>query len=266
VGTDNAQAEKVMKELYEPFIRTGNPLLLMDTRSAEVTKYAANAMLATRISFMNEMANFCERVGANIDEVRKGLGTDPRIGGKFLFAGVGYGGSCFPKDVQAIIKTGHQHHLEMTLIEAVEKVNHHQKTVLVEKIEKHFHHKLEGKTFAVWGLSFKPNTDDMREAPSLIVIQHLLKAGAIVRAYDPVAIDETRKILPKEILYCKNAYDALEGADALVLVTEWNEFRTPDFKKMLKLMKTGVIFDGRNVYDPLSIQEHGFDAYYSIGR
>ncbi|HNW34916.1 MAG TPA: nucleotide sugar dehydrogenase, partial [Candidatus Ozemobacteraceae bacterium] len=237
----------------------------MDVRSAEMTKYAANAMLATRISFMNDIANLCERVGANIDNVRRGIGSDSRIGYSFIFPGAGYGGSCFPKDVQALVRTGAANSHRLEILEAVEAVNQRQKEVLFKKLHDVMAGQLEGKTIAVWGLAFKPNTDDMREAPSIVLISSLLRAGAIVRAYDPEAMDETRKVFGDTITYVKKSYDALEGADALVLVTEWNEFRRPDFDRIRALLKKPVIIDGRNLYDPARMKMLGFD-YRSIGR
>ena len=266
IGTDSDKAEAIIRELYAPFNRTGKPILVMSNYSAELAKYAANAMLATRISFMNEMANFCEKVGANIDEVRQGLASDPRIGNKFLFAGVGYGGSCFPKDVKAIIRTAKQHFYDMEILRAVENVNLRQKTILLKKIKSHFEENLKGKHFAIWGLSFKPNTDDIREAPSLKIIESLLKEGVKLNVYDPVALKETKKVFAGKIRYSNKCYDVLKNADALVVVTEWNEFRFPDFAKMIDLMDSPVIFDGRNLYNNKTLKEHGFKAYYSIGR
>lgn len=232
-----------------------------------MTKYAANSFLATKISFMNEMANLCEQVGADIESVRKGITTDQRIGKHFLYAGVGYGGSCFPKDVKALLKTGKSHGLEMHIVDAAEAVNERQKEVLFKKIERHFDKNLAGKTFGIWGLSFKPNTDDMREAPSLVIIEKLLAAGAKIQAYDPVAMKEARHHLSKDddVLFTATPYDAIKGADALVLVTEWNEFRNPDFDRIKSLLKNKLIFDGRNVYQPEVMKAQGF-TYYSIGR
>ncbi|MCK9168140.1 MAG: nucleotide sugar dehydrogenase, partial [Bacteroidales bacterium] len=232
--------------------------------SAEMTKYAANAMLATKISFMNDMANLCERVGANIHDVRRGIGTDSRIGNKFIYAGTGYGGSCFPKDVQAIIRTARQNHYNLRVLEAVEAVNNDQKSVLVEKAKRYFNHNLKGKKIALWGLSFKPQTDDMREAPALVIIQHLLDAGAEVAAYDPVAMEETKRRIGDAITFCNSMYEAVNEADALFLVTEWKEFRIPDFGKMRALMRHPVIFDGRNIYEPQEMMKNGFD-YFGIG-
>jgi UDPglucose 6-dehydrogenase len=264
VGTDSERAARLMQELYHPFLLSGNPLLLMDPRSAEVTKYAANAMLALRISFMNDIANLCEVCGANIDKVRLGVGLDSRIGRRFLFAGIGYGGSCFPKDVQALVATGREHGAPQRLLEATEAINAQQKSKLVTRISEHFG-AIAGKKFALWGLSFKPNTDDMREAPSLTLIEALLAAGAQVRAYDPEAAQAARKILGDRIEYAKRHYDALEGADALVIATEWNKFREPDFDYMRELLKEPVIFDGRNLYELDTMRAHNF-IYYSIGR
>jgi UDPglucose 6-dehydrogenase len=264
LGCSDAASAEVMKELYGPFVRTGRPILVMDVPSAEMTKYAANAMLASRISFMNEMALLCEKVGANVDMVRRGIGTDARIGPAFLFPGVGYGGSCFGKDVQALQRTAEEHGLELHTVRAAETVNERQKRVLFEKIKAHFGGKLKGKVFALWGLAFKPRTDDMRDAPSLVVIDALLKAGARVRAMDPEAMNEARKILGNSIAYAKKPYDALDGADALVLVTEWNEFRHPDFERMKELLKKPVIFDGRNVYDGPRLRSEGW-TWYGIG-
>jgi UDPglucose 6-dehydrogenase len=265
IGSDSKKAAEVMEELYAPFVRTGNPILHMDIASAELTKYAANAMLATRISFMNEIANICMRVGANIDHVRKGIGSDARIGSRFLFAGVGYGGSCFPKDVQVIVRTSQEHGYDFQILKAVESVNERQKHLLVEMVQKHFGKNLAGKRFAVWGLAFKPNTDDMREAPAVVVIEGLLAAGAKVTAYDPEAMKECRKRhLHDRIEYAEMPMGALDGADALVLVTEWNEFRRPDFEAVKSALKTPVVFDGRNIYPRATLERLGF-TYYGIG-
>jgi UDPglucose 6-dehydrogenase len=236
----------------------------MDVPSAEMTKYAANAMLATKISFMNDVANLCEIMGADVNLVRKGIGSDPRIGNRFIYPGIGYGGSCFPKDVKALIRTARENGHEMRILQAVEDVNEDQKSVLYDKIVKHFKGDLKGRTFAIWGLSFKPKTDDMREAPSLVIIEKLLAAGANVRAYDPVAMHEAKKELGEQIEYSKDPNDALIDADALLIITEWPEFRTPNFKVMAKLLKNKLIFDGRNIYDLEEMGEHGFD-YYCIG-
>lgn len=264
IGTDSAKAEELMRKLYKPFVLNGHPIIFMDIPSAEMTKYAANAMLATKISFMNDVANLCEIMGADVNMVRKGIGSDGRIGNKFIYPGIGYGGSCFPKDVKALIKTAKDNGYQMQILESVESVNEKQKSVLSNKVRKHFNNDLKGKTFAVWGLSFKPKTDDMREAPSLVIIEDLLKAGANVRAYDPVAMHEASKDLGDRIVYAKDEFDALIDADALLIVTEWPEFRSPNFKVMQKLMKGHVIFDGRNIFDLKEVSEIGFD-YYCIG-
>ncbi len=265
IGADSDKAREVMGELYAPFVRTENPIIFMDTRSAELTKYAANAMLATRISFMNDVAALCEKVGADVDQVRKGMGADKRIGYPFLFPGVGYGGSCFPKDVKALVATARDHGIEFDLLRAVERTNERQKKLLVAKAVKHFGPDLSGKSFAVWGLAFKPKTDDMREAPSVEVIEGLLGKGAKVRAFDPVATATARRVLNDRVTFVERPYDALEGVDALFVVTEWNEFRHPDFARMKTLMKAPVVFDGRNVYAPSKMKELGF-TYFGIGR
>ncbi|MGW9685153.1 UDP-glucose dehydrogenase family protein [Flagellimonas sp. 2504JD1-5] len=265
VGVESKRAEKVMRKLYKPFLMNGHPLLFMDIFSSEMTKYAANSMLATKISFMNDIANLCELVGANVDLVRKGIGSDSRIGNKFIYPGTGYGGSCFPKDVQALVRTADEYGHSLEVLKAVESVNYRQKSVLVEKIKAHFGENLKGKQFGLWGLSFKPKTDDMREAPSLVIIDQLKAMGANVRAYDPVAMEETRRILDDKIEYAKDEYDAIIEADALLVVTEWSEFRMPNFRILEKLMNEKLIFDGRNVYDPEEMAELGF-TYYSIGR
>lgn len=267
IGVDNVRTAELMKELYSPFMRKNYRVITMDVRSAELTKYAANGMLAARISFMNEMANICERCGADIDMIRTGIGSDRRIGHDFLFAGAGYGGSCFPKDVKALLETARSLGHEAKILNAVEKVNEAQKELIVKKILKHYNGDIKSKTFAVWGLSFKPKTDDMREAPSVVIINSLIKNGAKVKAFDPEAIKEAKKILPESdsIRYCENAYKTLEGTDALILVTEWGSFREPDFEKMKKIMASSVIFDGRNLYNPKFVRNHGF-TYYSIGR
>jgi UDPglucose 6-dehydrogenase len=264
-GTKSKRAMTVLTELYSPFVRTGNPILMMDERSAEMTKYAANAFLATKISFMNELANLCERTGADIDLVRRGIGSDPRIGQQFLFPGVGYGGSCFPKDVKALIKTSQEHEFEFRILRAVDEVNEHQKNVLVRKLLKYYNKDVKNKIVTVWGLSFKPQTDDIREAPSLAIIGNLLEAGAKIRTYDPAAMNAVRSALGNKIEYFENNYDALKGAEALFVVTEWNEFRRPDFERMKTLMKRPVVFDGRNIYDPKVMKEKGF-VYFGIGR
>ena len=264
IGSESARATQIMQELYAPFVRTGKPILVMDPASAEMTKYAANAMLATRISFMNEMARICEAVGADVNEVRKGIGTDARIGFPFLFAGAGYGGSCFPKDVRALARTAAQHGCATKIIDAVEAVNDLQKHVLFEKVVKHFGKNLTGKHFAVWGLAFKPKTDDMREAPSLVLIEALLAAGATVTAFDPEAESEARRVLGDRIRYSDAALKALEGADAMLLVTEWNEFRNIDPEEMKRLLKSPVVIDGRNIFSPQRMREMGF-TYSGIG-
>ncbi len=265
IGAESEKAFKILRELYEPFVRQGNPIIEMDIKSAEVTKYAANSYLATRITFMNELANFCEKVGANIDLIRKGMGSDSRIGKRFLFPGIGYGGSCFPKDVNALIKTSSDKGSKLTILELVDKINKEQRIRFFEKILLHFEGNISGKHFAVWGLSFKPNTDDMREAPSVSIIKKLLEAGATVSAFDPVAMDNAKFYLNDLITYSENQYDALKNADALLIFTEWNEFRNPDFDKIKTLLKEPLIFDGRNVYDLEDMIEKDF-TYYSIGR
>jgi UDPglucose 6-dehydrogenase len=266
VGVDpgDDRAAELMRELYSPFTRTGAPIMMMDTASAELCKYAANAMLATKISFMNEVANVCELVGADVDDVRKAIGADRRIGASFLFPGVGYGGSCFPKDVKALMKSAGTHGYEFQILHAVETVNEKQKERLVTKMQQHFKN-LSGKTIALWGLAFKPRTDDMREAPAIPIIERLLEQGASVRAYDPAAAPVAKKIFGNRIAICERSYDALAGADALAIVTEWNEFREPDFEKMRALLKSPVVFDGRNIYSPGHMRELGF-TYFSIGR
>ena len=264
LGGEDPKAVENKRELYEPFVRTGNPILVMDTRSAEMSKYAANAILATKISFINEVANLCEKVGADINEVRRAIGLDRRIGPHFIFPGVGYGGSCFPKDIRAMIAMG-KPNLAMDLLRAVEGVNERQKSLLGEKVKGHFGPDLSGRTLAVWGLSFKPRTDDMRDAPSIIVVESLLQAGAQIRAYDPEAEEEAKKIFRDRIRYERRNYDALKGADALLVVTEWNEFRRPNFVYMKELMKNPVIFDGRDIYEPAELRRLGF-IYYSVGR
>src|SRR5262250_1538669 len=264
LGGDNPEALEVVKELYEPFVRTGNPILVMDSPSAEMSKYAANAMLATKISFINEIARLCESMGADINEVRRAVGMDRRIGPHFIFPGVGYGGSCFPKDIRAAISMGGGEP-EMLLLKAVEQVNERQKFLLVEKVKRHFGSDLSGLAFAIWGLSFKPRTDDMRDAPSITVIDCLLKAGAKIQAFDPEAMDEAKKIFGDQIQCVHRNYDALPGAAALLVLTEWNEFRRPDFPRIKQLLKQPVIFDGRNVYDAADLKKLGF-KYYSIGR
>ena len=264
VGVEDERAEQLMVELYGPFMRTGAPIMVMDCASAELTKYAANAMLATRISFMNEIANVCELVGADVDHVRRAIGADRRIGTSFLFPGIGYGGSCFPKDVQALVRFAAEEDYEFKILRAVESVNALQKTRLVAKMKTHFG-SLKGKTVAVWGLAFKPKTDDMREAPSIALIQALLSAGATVRAYDPEAMKTAECVFGKRVTFSAGNYDALKGADGLAIVTEWNEFRRPDFARMRTLMRSPVVFDGRNLFTPEQMKQNGF-TYYSIGR
>ncbi len=265
IGCKSEKARKVMKQLYEPFVRQGNPIYFMDERSAEMTKYAANAYLATRISFMNEIANLCEKTGANVDMVRIGMGSDQRIGKRFLFPGIGYGGSCFPKDVQALAKTASDHTYDFKILKAVMKVNTIQKSILTKKIKKFYKNELAGKTIAVWGLAFKPNTDDIREAPALIIIDELLELGAKVIAFDPEAMDNVRAQYGDRIQFATGMYQALENADCLAIMTEWGEFRNPDFEKMASMLRDKVIFDGRNLYDLDMLKSHGFQ-YQSIGR
>jgi len=265
LGAESDHARSVMAEVYAPFVRTGRPIIFMDIASAEMTKYAANAMLATRISFMNEVANLCERVGANVDLVRKGIGSDTRIGPSFLFPGPGYGGSCFPKDVKALLKTSQDYGIPLNVLNAVEEANEHQKRRLFEKIEAALNGKLRGSHIALWGLAFKPNTDDMREAPALTLIDGLLAAGATVVAHDPAAMPECRRRLGDRIRYADSNYGALDGADALVVVTDWNEYRHPDFNRMKQALRRPVIIDGRNLYNPERLRSLGF-VYDSIGR
>jgi UDPglucose 6-dehydrogenase len=269
IGTDSERAKEVVTDLYAPFNRTTNRIIFMDQRSAEMTKYAANAMLATRISFMNEMANLAEKVGADINKVRAGIGSDPRIGASFLFPGVGFGGSCFPKDIKALLRTGNDSGSPLKVLNAVEEVNARQKLVLVDKVVAAFGEELRGKRLAIWGLAFKPQTDDMREAPSVVIIQELLKRGATIRANDPEANKVAQRIfadhLGEKLAIDEDQYQSLEGADALLVVTEWNEFRRPDFSRMRELMRTPYVFDGRNVYNPETMREMGF-SYFCIGR
>lgn len=265
IGTSSQRARKIMETLYSPYVRQGNPLVFMDERSAELTKYAANSFLATKISFMNEVANLCELLGADVDAVRKGIGTDSRIGKRFLFPGIGYGGSCFPKDVQALAKSAEDSRYEFRILKAVMDVNTYQKTKLLSKIKDYFKGDLKGKTIAIWGLAFKPHTDDIREAPALYNIEALLEAGATVRAHDPEAMENVKKIFGNKIEYFENPYEAADGADAIFIATEWPEFRTPDFEKLSATLKSKVIFDGRNVYELNVMKEQGYE-YYSIGR
>lgn len=267
IGVDSEHAAAVMRELYKPYVMNTENFILMDIPSAEMTKYAANSMLATKISFMNEISNICERVGADVNKVRRGIGSDRRIGFSFIYPGCGYGGSCFPKDVQALIKTASEYGYESKLLQSVEDVNHAQKEVLVRKIKERFGGDLSGKTFAAWGLAFKPDTDDMRESPAITILKELTAAGAEIHAYDPKAVREARECYLKEdknIIYCDNKYEALHGADALILITEWKEFRSPDFYEIKRLLKEPVIFDGRNQYDAKRVEEYGID-YYQIG-
>ncbi|MCA8968694.1 MAG: UDP-glucose/GDP-mannose dehydrogenase family protein [Planctomycetes bacterium] len=265
IGCDNERAAGLMKELYEPFVRTGKPIIVMDPESAELTKYAANALLATRISFMNEIAQVCDRVGADVARVREGIGSDARIGPSFLFPGVGFGGSCFPKDVRAIRKTAKEHDYDFRILEAVFEVNERQKRYLLDKVHAHYGPDIKGKRFAVWGLAFKPRTDDMREAPSLTILPALVAAGATVHACDPEAIHEAEKLLGDHIQYSKRPMDCLEGADALMVITEWSEFRNPDFAAIAGKLKDKVVFDGRNIFSMTKMREHGL-TYYGIGR
>lgn len=264
LGVDDVRAGEILKELYSPFVRTGKPIFLMDILSSEMTKYAANGLLATKISFVNELSRLCEKVGADIEMVRRGIGSDPRIGPQFLFAGIGYGGSCFPKDVDALTRTGIEHGVPLSILEAVQTANKSQRDYFLQKILGHYN-SVNGKVFAIWGLSFKPRTDDMREAPSLDLIRGLLERGARIKVFDPVAMENAGKSLGDSIEYAPGNYVCLEGADALVIVTEWNEFRHPDFQKIKQLLNEPIIFDGRNLYDPAKMNEQGF-TYYSIGR
>lgn len=265
IGTSSAKARAIMEELYKPFVRQGNPIIIMDEKSAELTKYAANAFLATKITFMNEIANFCEKVGADVDMVRIGIGCDSRIGKRFLFPGIGYGGSCFPKDVKALAKSGKEFGYDFEIINSVMEVNESQKLRLFEKVHKHFNGDLKGKTFALWGLAFKPDTDDIREAPALYIIDELLKAGANIRAFDPEAMENVKKIYGDKLHFSNNQYDAVKDADALLIATEWSEFRTPDFEKIEKALKNKLIFDGRNLYELKQMRDLHF-TYVSIGR
>jgi len=265
IGARSQKVFEKLHELYEPFVRQGNPIYDMDPESAEVTKYAANSYLAMRITFMNEIANFCEAVGANVDLVRKAMGSDSRIGKRFLFPGIGYGGSCFPKDVKALIKTSQEKGSPIKILKVVDEVNNNQKLILVSKILKHFNNDIKGKTFGVWGLAFKPNTDDMREAPSIVIIKKLVELGAKVKGYDPAAVENAKFYLDDILEYVDEQYKALENADALLILTEWNEFRNPDFDKIKSLLKSKLIFDGRNIFDLNKMIEMGF-IYYSIGR
>jgi UDPglucose 6-dehydrogenase len=264
IGAEDEKGGEVMRQLYAPFTRTGAPVMVMDTASAELCKYAANALLATKISFMNEIANVCELFGADVDEVRRAVGSDRRIGPSFLFPGVGYGGSCFPKDVKAVVRFSGDKGYDFEILKAVERVNQRQKSLLADRMEKHFG-SLGGRTIAVWGLAFKPRTDDMREAPAIVLVERLVAAGARVQAFDPAAMSVAKRLFGSSVTFAPRSYAALEGADALAVVTEWNEFREPDFARMRKLMKTPVVFDGRNIYSRDVMRAHGF-TYYSIGR
>ncbi|MEO9965320.1 MAG: UDP-glucose/GDP-mannose dehydrogenase family protein [Reichenbachiella sp.] len=265
IGTSSERAKKIMDDLYSPLVRQGNPIIVMDEKSAELTKYAANSFLATKITFMNEIANMCELVGADVDMVRKGVGTDSRIGKRFLFAGIGYGGSCFPKDVQALAKSAKEVNYDFEILDAVMNKNESQKMKLIERIKSFYHGDLTGKTFAVWGLAFKPYTDDIREAPSLLNIKELLAAGATIKTYDPEAMENVKEIFGDQIQFCNDEYDAAEGADALLIMTEWPVFRTPDFNKLGSTLKNKLIFDGRNLYNTDTMAELGY-TYHSIGR
>ena len=265
IGSSSERAKKLMGDLFAPFVRQGNPVIYMDEASAELTKYAANSFLATKISFMNEIAQLCERMGADVDMVRRGIGSDDRIGKRFLFSGIGYGGSCFPKDVQALIKSAASHHYDFKILNAVERVNEKQKMHIVEVLKNHFNGSLSGKHFALWGLAFKPNTDDIREAPALTIIQALLDSGATVTAFDPEAASHVKAVIGDSINYAPNQYEALENADALIIATEWSVFRTPDFDEISKKLPSKLIFDGRNLFELQAMKELGF-TYYSIGR
>lgn len=264
IGLETERSKQLMNQLYKPFTMNGHPIIFMDITSAEMTKYAANSMLAAKISFMNDIANLCEIVGADVNLVRKGIGSDSRIGNKFIYPGIGYGGSCFPKDVQALIRTAREYQYELRVLQAVEAVNQDQKTVLFNKILHYFHGDIQGKTIALWGLSFKPQTDDMREAPSLVIVEQLLEAGAVVKAYDPVAMKEARHHFGDRISYCQDQYEALMDADGLAILTEWPEFRLPNFRIVKRLLNRPVVFDGRNIYDKQQMLQEGFD-YFCIG-
>ena len=264
IGSSSEKARKIMEELYKPYVRQGNPIIFMDEKSAELTKYAANSFLATKITFMNEVANFCERVGADVDQVRIGIGADSRIGKRFLFPGLGYGGSCFPKDVQALVKSGHESGYDFKVLEAVMAVNDKQKLVILPRMKERLGD-LRGKRVAIWGLAFKPDTDDIREAPALVIIDQLLKEGASVCAYDPEAMENVKRNLGDAIEYANDEYEVLNGADCLLIATEWSIFRTPDFERMGELLKNNLIFDGRNLYEPEHMAELNYE-YFSIGR
>lgn len=264
IGSDSEKATAIMQEIYEPFLRTANPIIIMDVKSAEMTKYTANSFLATKISFINQIANLCEKVGANAEMVRIGITSDTRIGKQFLFPGLGYGGSCFPKDVQALIKIARENNSDISILEAVHNTNVQQRLHFIKKIEKYFQNNLSNKTFAVWGLAFKPKTNDMRESPAITIINYLINQGANIKAFDPKATETAKNILPKKVIYAQNAYEACKDADALLLLTEWNEFRRPDFEKIKALLKEPVIFDGRNQYDADRLKEKGI-AYFRMG-
>ena len=264
IGSDSQKATEIMKELYAPFLRTGNPIITMNVKAAEMTKYAANSFLALKISFMNEMANLCEKLNVDINDVRIGISSDSRIGNKFLFPGLGYGGSCFPKDIKSLIKMGEENNYEMNILKAADLTNFNQRKLFIDKICKYFNNDIRNKTFAIWGLSFKPKTNDMREAPSIDIINLLLEKGAKIKVFDPKAIENAKNIFQNKIIYSKNSYEAIENTDALLLLTEWNEFRHPDFNKVKSLRKNPVIFDGRNQYDKEKLKEEGF-KYFSIG-
>jgi len=265
VGTSSEKAAKIMKDLYAPFVRTGNPIIIMDERSSEMSKYAANGFLATKITYMNDLANLCDQVGADVELVRKGMGSDPRIGPQFLFAGLGYGGSCFPKDVKALINTAEEHKHPLAILNAVDKVNSNQRYVIINKLLRYYNNDIKGKTFAVWGLSFKPMTDDIREAPALTILKELLARGATIKAHDPIAMENVKNLISNGVTYHDKAFDAIKDSDALLIVTEWNEFRNPDFNKIKDLLNQPVIFDGRNIFDPKEMKDLGF-VYFGIGR
>ena len=265
IGSNSAKATQIMQDIYAPFFRTGNRIIVMDVKSSEMTKYASNSFLATKISFMNEIANLCEKVGADAEMVRVGMSTDTRIGNKFLFPGLGYGGSCFPKDVKALIKTGEKYSCKMNIISEADKANKKQREIFVEKIKQKFKNNFSDKTIAIWGLAFKPNTNDMREAPSITIINNLLSLGAKIQAFDPKATENAKLHFKDKIIYSKTAYEALKDADCMLLLTEWNEFRRPDFEKVMSLLKSPVIFDGRNLYDSKRLKDKGFECY-QIGR
>lgn len=265
IGSNSQRATEIMQEVYSPFLRTGNPIIVMDVKSAEMSKYAANSFLAAKISFINEIANICEKVGADVEQVRIGMSTDRRIGGQFLFPGLGYGGSCFPKDVKALMRVAEENGFQAKILSSVDETNKKQRELFLDKVLRYFDNNVKGKTFAIWGLAFKPRTNDMREAPAITIIQKLVELGANVKAFDPKAIEESKRVIGEDIEYSKSNYEALEGADALLVLTEWNEFRRPDFDKVKQLLKNPVIFDGRNQYEPKRMQERGFD-YICIGK